>query len=184
MCISRTDPEEETMVGGDGVLVYVGTYYSEQAARDDFGVVRGLQVAGDDGTFSAAVITRGEDGHVQSKMEETITQRGDRPGIAIGAVVNLIFPPASIRSEIAGSGAGSGAGVTVHLDHGKPRSDVKEFADLVDNGQAALVIVSEVFLEQALENAGLRAFRHLAKRINVQPDGLDEEIKAVVAGPD
>jgi len=180
MWTAGTDPEEETMVGGDSMFVYFGTYYSEQAARDDFGAIRGLKVTGAGGTYSAAVITRGEDGHVHLKMDETITQHGGRPGIGIGVVLRLIFPSASIRSEI----VGSDVGVTVRLEQGRPRSDVKEFTELIDNGQAALVIASELFLEHALENAGFRAFRHLAKRIDVEPEGLDEEIKAVPAGPD
>ena len=168
------------MVGGGGLLVYVGTYYSEQAARDDFGVIRGLQVAGACVTYSAAVITRGEDGHFHMKMDETITQRGDRPGIAISVVISLIFPPTSVHSEI----GDSSAGVTVRLEPARPRSDVNEFRELIDNGQAALLIVSESFLEHALGNAGLRAFRHLAKRIDVQPEVLDGEAEGVAARPD
>ncbi len=168
------------MVGGGGLLVYVGTYYSEQAARDDFGVIRGLQVAGAGVTYSAAVITRGEDGHFHMKMDEAITQRGDRPGIAIGVVISLIFPPTSVRSEI----VDGSTGVTVRLEHAEPRSDVKEFGELIDNGQTALLIVSELFLEHALENAGLRAFRHLAKRIDLQTEVLDEEAEGVAARPD
>jgi hypothetical protein len=72
----------------------------------------------------------------------------------------------------------------VRLEHAEPRSDVKEFGELIDNGQTALLIVSELFLEHALENAGLRAFRHLAKRIDLQPEVLDEEAEGVAARPD
>ena len=41
-----------------------------------------------------------------------------------------------------------------HLWRGMSRADVKEFGDLIDDGQAALVIVGESKLQEAVEKAG------------------------------
>lgn len=59
---------------------------------------------------------------------------------AVGAVVGVLFPPAIIRSAIAGAAVG---GVGGHLWRGMSRADVKELGEVIDAGQAALVIVRE-----------------------------------------
>ena len=60
---------------------------------------------------------------------------------------------------------------------GKSRSDVKEFGDLIDAGQAALVIVGESTIEDAIDKAGLKAEKHAAKELNVSSKDLDKAIK-------
>jgi hypothetical protein len=47
------------------------------------------------------------------------------------------------------------------------RSDVKELGDLIDAGQAALLIVGESTIESAIDKAGLKAQKHVAKELNV-----------------
>jgi hypothetical protein len=57
------------------------------------------------------------------------------------------------------------------------RADVKEFGDLIDAGQAALVIVGESKLEQAVEKAGLKAEKHIAKELDVSPKDIDKAVQ-------
>jgi len=62
-------------------------------------------------------------------------------------------------------GAWGGAavgGVGGHLWRGMSRSGVKEFGELIDSGQAALVIVGESKIEQAIDKAALKAEKHVA----------------------
>ena len=63
----------------------------------------------------------------------------------VGALVGVLFPP----TEIIGSadvGAATG-GIGGHLWKGMSRSDVKEFGELIDAGEAALVVVGESTVE-------------------------------------
>lgn len=45
------------MAKPDAVFIYIGTYPSEAAARDDYAVVKDLHPAGAAGTYDAAVVT-------------------------------------------------------------------------------------------------------------------------------
>ena len=61
-----------------------------------------------------------------------------------------------------------------HLRRGMSRADVKEFGDIIDDGQAALVIVGESTVEQAVHKAQLKAQKRIAKQLNVSAKDLDE----------
>ena len=63
--------------------------------------------------------------------------------------------------------AGPYSAMSGHLWRGMSRADVKEFGDIIDAGQAALVIVGESTIEAALEKAGLKAEKHAAKELDV-----------------
>jgi len=67
--------------------------------------------------------------------------------------------------------------VSGHLWRGMSRADVKEFGDLIDAGQAALVIVGESKLEQAVDKAGLKAEKHVAKELDVSPKDIDKAVQ-------
>ena len=55
--------------------------------------------------------------------------------------------------------------------------DVKEFGEVIDDGQAALVIVGESKLEQALDKAVLKAEKHVAKELNVSTKDVDQAVR-------
>ena len=64
-----------------------------------------------------------------------------------------------------------------HLWRGMSRSDVKEFGEIIDSGQAALVIVGESTIEQAIDKAALKAEKHVAKELNVSPKDVDKAVQ-------
>ena len=155
-------------------FIYVGTYPSEAAARDDYDVVKDLHAAGAVGTYDAAVVTRDDAGKVHVNKDEMATGHGAWGGAAVGAVVGILFPPSLIAGAAVGAVAG---GVGGHLWRGMSRADVKEFGDLIDAGQAALVIVGESKVEQAVEKAGLKAEKHVAKELDVSPMDIDQAVQ-------
>ena len=73
--------------------------------------------------------------------------------------------------------APAAGGVGGHLWRGMSRSDVKELGDVIDDGQAALVIVGESTVEQAVEKAGLKAEKHVAKELDVSPKDIDKAVQ-------
>ena len=163
------------MAKPDGVFVYVGTYPNEMAARDDYEIVKDLHAAGAVGTYDASVVTKDDNGKVHVNKDETSTRHGAWGGAAVGAVVGILFPPAVIGSAIVGAGVG---GVGGHLWKGMSRSDVKEFGELIDAGQAALVIVGESTIEAALDKADLKAQKHIAKELNdVSSKDIDQAVQ-------
>jgi uncharacterized membrane protein len=163
------------MAKPDGVLVYVGTYSNEKLARDDYEIVKDLHAAGAVGTYDASVVTKDDNGKVHVNKDETSTRHGAWGGAAVGAVVGILFPPAVIGSAVVGAGIG---GVGGHLWKGMSRSDVKEFGELIDTGEAALVIVAESTIEAALDKADLKAEKHMAKELNnVSSKDIDQAVQ-------
>jgi uncharacterized membrane protein len=165
--------EEATMAKADAVFMYIGTYASEAAARADYDVVKDLHSLGAVGTYDAAVVSK-KDGKVHVNKDETATRHGAWGGAAIGGVLGILFPPSLLVGAAVGAAVG---GVSGHVWKGMSRSDVKELGEFIDDGEAALVIVGESTLQQAIEKAALKAEKHVAKELDVSSKDIDKEIK-------
>ena len=66
----------------------------------------------------------------------------------MGALVGLIFPPALIGSAAVGAAAGAFGG---HLSKGMSRSDMKDLGDLLEAGEAGLVVIGDWRLEERID---------------------------------
>jgi uncharacterized membrane protein len=172
----QTRPKERyAMSKADGVFIYVGTYASEVDARTDYDLVKELHSQGAVGTYDAAVITKDDAGKVHVNKDETTTRHGAWGGAGVGALVGILFPPSIIGSAIVGAAIG---GVSGHLWKGMSRADVKEFGDVIDAGEAALVIVGETKIEAYLEKLELKATKRATKELEVDKGKIDEAVQA------
>jgi len=161
------------MAKPEAVFIYVGTYPDEMQARDDYQVVKDLHSLGAVGTYDAALVTK-DNGKVHVNKDEMATRRGAWGGAAVGAAVGILFPPAVIGSAIVGAAVG---GVSGHLWRGMSRADVRELGEVIDDGQAALVVVGETKVEQALDKAALKARKRVAKQLDVRPQDIDQAVR-------
>ena len=161
------------MAKTDGVFVYIGTYPSEAVAQGDYDVVKDLHSLGAVGSYDAAVITKDDNGKVHVNKDETATRRGAWGGVAAGAVVGLLFPPSLIASAAVGGAIG---GVSGHLWKGMSRSDVKEFGELIDAGEACLLVVGESTIEDAIDKASLKAEKQIKKQLDVSSADVDAAV--------
>lgn len=163
------------MARADGMFLYIGTYPSEAAARTDYDVVKDLHAVDAVGTYDAAVVTKDSSGKVHVNKDEMATRHGGWGGAAAGAVVGILSPPAVLASALVGAAIG---GVGGHLWRGLSRSDVKEIGELIDAGEAALLVVGASTLEQALDGAELKADKHIAKQLDdVSAADVDAAVK-------
>ena len=162
------------MAKPDAVFIFIGTYPNEGAALADYDIIKDLHKAGAVGTYDAAVVKKDLGGNVHVNKDETATRHGAWGGAAAGAVVGLLFPPSIIASAAVGAAVGAIGG---HLWRGMSRSDVKEFGDIIDEGQAALVIVGESTVEQAVQKAQLKAEKRIAKQLDVSAKDVDRAVK-------
>ncbi len=158
------------MSKSDGTFILVATYPDELAAQDDYQVVKEAHARGLVGSYDAAVITKDPSGKVHENKDETSTRHGAWWGIAAGAAVGVLFPPAIIGAAAAGGVIG---GVTGHLAKGMSRSQAKELGDFIDPGQAGLVVVGESKVERELTLAVSRAEKQTAKELDVDPKDVD-----------
>ncbi|MGZ4708243.1 MAG: DUF1269 domain-containing protein [Acidimicrobiales bacterium] len=166
------------MAKADGMFLYIGTYPSEAAARDDYEIVKDLHATGVVGTYDAAVVTKDSSGKVHVNKDEMATRHGGWGGAAAGAVLGILFPPSIIGTAIVGGAIG---GISGHLWRGLSRSDVKELGELIDAGEAALLIVGASTLQEALDKASLKAEKHVAKELGVSTKDVDAAVKEAAA---
>ena len=162
------------MAKPESVFIYLGTYPDEAQARGDYQVVKDLHTLGAVGTYDAAVLTKDDHGKVHVNKDEMATRHGAWGGAAAGAAIGLLFPPALIGTALAGAAVG---GVSGHLWRGMSRADVKDLGEVIDTGQAALVVVGESKLQQALDKAALKAEKHVAKDLSVSPQDIDAAVR-------
>jgi uncharacterized membrane protein len=156
------------------IFIYLATYETEADAKLDYAAVKDLHSAGVIGTYDAAIITKDENGKIKIHKHEKPTQHGAWTGVAVGAVVGILFPPALLLDIAIGGLAG---GVIGHLWNGMSRKDVMELGELLDDGSAALLVVGKSKLEKALEKAVTHAIKVTEKEIKADQKELDKEIK-------
>ena len=133
--------------------------------------------------FDAAVIAKGDDGKVAIvKKHEEPTRHGAAHGLgwglAAGAVCAL-FPPIGILGALAvGGGAGAAIGaVSGHVSGGMRRDDLKELGDVLDEGEAGLIVVYATNMADQVAANIKAANRMVSKETDMAADELAQEIK-------
>ncbi|TMM19631.1 MAG: DUF1269 domain-containing protein [Actinobacteria bacterium] len=143
------------------VFLYVARYSSEDEAREDYQLLVDLHAAGVVGTYDAAVVTK-DDHKVHVHKHEKPTQHGAWTGVAVGAVVGIIFPPSIIGTAAV---AGVAGGLIGHFWGGLSRGDVKALGDFLDEGQAALLVIGKSKLQEVLDRELKRATKSMQREI-------------------
>jgi uncharacterized membrane protein len=105
--VKRTGYEELERMSADGVFVFVRTYPDAEGAEGNYEVVKGLHSAGIVGTYDAAVVDENLQGKVRVHKHEKPTQHGAWSGLAVGALLGILFPPGIIAGGIVGAAAGA-----------------------------------------------------------------------------
>ncbi len=155
------------------VFVFLAAYDDIADAELDYEAVFELHAAGIIGTFDAAVVEKGADGKVHVHKTEKPTQHGAWTGIAVGAIAGILFPPTIIGGAIVGGAAG---GVVGHLWRGMSRGDLKDLGELLDEGQATLVVVGRSKLGEQIEKAAARARKATEKELKADAKQLDADL--------
>jgi uncharacterized membrane protein len=165
---------EQRAMSDNPVFLYAGEYDSVEDARADLEALKELHREHAVGTYDAAVVTKTEDGKVDivDKIEKP-TEHGGWTGLAVGAAIGLIFPPGILLGGLIGAGAGALIG---HLHGGMSRQDIKEVGELLDNSEAALIVVGEATIERAVTDATERAKRELKKEIRADAREMEKAV--------
>jgi uncharacterized membrane protein len=156
------------------MFLYAGEYESVDDAKADLEVLKELHREHVVGTYDAAVITKTDDGKVKivDKIEKP-TQHGGWAGLAVGAAMGLIFPPSILVGGLLGAGAGALIG---HLRSGMSNSDLKEVGEMLEESEAALIVVGEATIEQAVDDATKRAKKQMKKEVRADAKELEKAI--------
>jgi len=156
------------------IFLYAGEYESVDDAKADLEALKELHQEHLVGTYDAAVLTKNDDGKVDivEKIEKP-TQHGGWAGLAVGAALGMIFPPSILVSGLVGAGAGALIG---HLRGGMSSSDLKEVGEVLDESEAALIVIGEATIERAVEEATRRAKRDMKKEIRANAREIERAI--------
>jgi uncharacterized membrane protein len=155
------------------VFIYVATYADRADAFADHDSLLDLHAAKLIGTYDVALIVKDGDGKVHVSKHEKPTQHGAWGGIAVGAVVGILFPPSVIGAAAVGGLVG---GVGGHLRKGISRGDAKELGELLERGEAALIVIGESRLQEQLDKALTRAEKSIEKQIDADSKEFRREL--------
>lgn len=165
------------MASTDSTFMFVATYADEDAAQDDYQVVKDLHSRGLVGSYDAAVVTKDASGKVHENKDETATRHGAWWGVAAGAAVGVLFAPAVLGAAAVGGAIG---GVSGHLAKGMSRSQAKELGDFIEPGQAGLVVVGESKVKEAVQKAVTRAVKETSEDLGVDPKEIDKTLNQAI----
>jgi uncharacterized membrane protein len=155
------------------VFIYAATYSNPAEAELDYEGLLELHAEKLVGTYDVALVTKDEEGKVHLEKHEKPTQHGAWGGIAVGAVIGAVAAPAIIPAALVGGVIG---GLGGHFRKGIARDDAKELGDLIEAGQATLLVIGESRLEEQLDKALTRAEKAVEKEIDVDRDEFKREL--------
>lgn len=159
------------------MFLFAAVYDSLADAENDYEAVKALHAGDIIGSYDSAIITKDAEGKVKVDKTEKPTQHGGWIGLAAGAAVAVVAPVA-LPAVVAAGGAGLGAWIG-HVARGISRSDLKEMGELLDTGQAALIVIGIDKDAQRIEKVAQRASKTLTKPVDADPDEAAGEALAI-----
>jgi uncharacterized membrane protein len=156
------------------VFIYAATYADREDALADYDGLLELHAAKLVGTYDVALIARDADGKVHVAKHEKPTQHGAWGGIAVGAALGILFPPSIVGAAAVGGVVG---GLGGHLRRGISRGDAKELGELLEGGEAALIVIGESRVEEQLDKALTRAEKTIEKEIDADSKEFRRELE-------
>ena len=155
------------------LFIYAATYADPSGAREDYDTLLELHAAKLVGTYDVALVTKDADGKVHVEKHEKPTQHGAWGGIAVGAAVGVLAAPAIIPAALVGGLIG---GLGGHFRKGISRGDAKELGDMIDEGQATLLVIAESRLQGQLDEVLTLAEKSTEKEVKVDEQEFKREL--------
>jgi uncharacterized membrane protein len=128
------------------VVLAVATYPSKDAAQMDFDAVWGVKHEGDLDHVAAAMLEKRADGKLEMQRHDSTAKHLAWGGALLGGALAVVSAPLGIvylGSVAATGGAWAGAGAIIgHFWHNIPKEDLRRMTDLLEAGEAGLVVVA------------------------------------------
>jgi uncharacterized membrane protein len=169
----------------DTLFIAAASYSSVDQAVTDYEAIKLVYQeikASDD--FDAAVIAKDEDGKVKIvKKHEQPTRHGAAHGLAWGlaaGAVAALFPAIGIVGALAAGGAGGATigAVSGHVSGGMRRDDLKQLGEVLDDGEAGLIVAYAANMaDQVVANVKF-ANRMVSAATEMAAEDLAREVKA------
>ena len=161
----------------EDLFLFAGAYDSLDEAQADFAALGELHNLKFFGRYQAAIFTKDDEGKVKV-LDTTSTTRttGAKWGAAIGGVLGVVFPPSILVSAAAGAGIGAVAG---NLAKGWMSWDVKDIAEMAENGTSGVIVIAEATPERGAEELLKHAKKYAKRQIDVQAKEAKEALDQI-----
>lgn len=168
----------------DTLLVLAASYDNVADAEADYEAVKALYYEiKTSHEFDAAVVARDEDGKLEVvKKHEQPTRHGAAHGLgwglAVGAVCAILPGIGLVGALVVGGAGGAAIGaVTGHIKGGMDNSDLKGLGEVLDQGQAGLIVVYATNMADQVA-ANIKAVnRFVSKEIDANADELAKQLQ-------
>jgi uncharacterized membrane protein len=156
------------------VFIYAATYADRELVWTDYWLLRKLHSEKLIGTYDVAVVNKDADGKVHVQKREKPTEHAAWGGVAVGALVGVLFTPLVIGAAAVGGAVGAIGG---HLRSGLSRADLKELGELLNTGEAALIVIAESRVKDQLDKALTNAERSIEKELDVDSNEFAQTLE-------
>lgn len=151
------------------MIIFVGAYSDVEDAETDYQAVRALHKVGDLGHVSAAVLTKDADGKLEIHRHDTTAKHLAWGGAVVGGLIGILVPPLGLAwlagAAVDGAVLAGVGGVAGHYWRNIPKADLKDMGDLLEAGDAALVVVAVDKLQEEIDAVTAHAVRKVAKKL-------------------
>ena len=159
------------------LFLYVAAYEDETMANEDFELLQELNKEGWVGTYDAGIVVKDSDGKLSIKRHTDSTGKGTRRGLAIGAVLGIVFPPSILAAGLVGAGAGAAIG---HSLNDVTKDDLKGIGELLENNESAIVVIGESTVEDKVRDLTKQAVKEYQKEFNSDVKEYNKALDAAV----
>jgi uncharacterized membrane protein len=136
------------------LIAFVATYDEATAARQDYEEVKQAHKAGHLGNYDAAVVWKDDKGKIQiDTVGEEASRKWLLAGLGAGALIGLVFPPSLLAASAIGA---LGGAVIGKFRDGIPQDDLERIGEALTGDNAALVVVAEDRVAEALAKIGAK----------------------------
>ncbi len=121
-------------------VLLAAKYPNEEHAQAILDMLESMHHAVTIDLHDAVMLTKEPDGKIKThETTDVSTLKGAKRGLIAGAVLGVIYPPSLIVTALAAGGVGALWGKA--KDSGVKHDDIKELADSLTSGQAAIIVL-------------------------------------------
>jgi uncharacterized membrane protein len=136
------------------LIAFIATYDYVADARQDYQEVKQAHSQGFIGEYDTAIVWKNDKGKIEiDSVSDEASRKWLWAGLGVGALIGLIFPPSILATSAIGA---LGGAVIGKFRVGIAQDDLEQIGEALTGDNAALVVVAQNRVAEALEKIGAR----------------------------
>src|SRR5918997_1213667 len=134
------------------LTAFIATYDDVADARQDYQEIKQAHGQGFIGDYDAAILWKNDKGKIEiDSVSDEASRKWLWTGLGVGALIGLIFPPSILAASAIGA---LGGAIIGKFRDGIAQDDLERMSDALSGDNAALVVVGEGRVAEALAQIG------------------------------